>query len=78
MKTITLYRKRVFKFIILQNFIIHPVLNTESSPILVEPTYSKELPQDEPAINLDDERLYNIRIGANGYVCLPDIAGRRD
>ncbi|CAO1403375.1 unnamed protein product [Diamesa hyperborea] len=58
---------------------IHPVLNTESSPILVEPTYSKEKskePTFEPTFKPDHEKLHNAQISANGYVCLPNIASQ--
>lgn len=56
---------------------IHPVLNIESSPTLVQPSYYRERFQDEPDSNTDSKKLYNTRIIANGYVLLHDMASQK-
>ncbi|CAO1403385.1 unnamed protein product [Diamesa hyperborea] len=62
-----------------RNFMIHPVLNTESSLTLVDQSYSKEKSKEptlEPTFEPDHETLHNAQISANGYLCLPNIASQ--
>ena len=55
---------------------IHPTLNTESSPILVEPSFYNEWSKNEQATKPDHEKIQNTQITANGYVCLPTLASQ--
>ncbi|CAO1410335.1 unnamed protein product [Diamesa serratosioi] len=54
-----------------KNFIIHPVSNIESSPTLVNPTFTSEWPKDEQVDKIQYTKMFSSKDGS--YVSLPSM-----